>query len=220
MPKKRGEKNRNRKIAVISYLIRNKTVTTDKLIGALTDHIPKRNPYAALTNPLEELRSEEIIPAVIKKIKQDSGAPHQRITIITTHKTVTTLFEMYPECRDELYGSDWVREAIIETRISCPLSNVLKSELKRFLRSSPSFFRYLLTDKGIEEKAHEWFWHVYAGIVDQAGITDQYRRGKAIIPKKLFHEFFYLCAFIDKLNGEITEEAQKFIETYERIVKD
>jgi hypothetical protein len=219
MPKKRGGRTRNRKLAVISYLIRNKTATTDQLIDALTDHIPKKNPYAALTKPLNELRSEEIVPVATEKIKQNKGAPHQLIQIITTHKAVNTIFEMYPECRKELYGSDWVLGAIIETRITCPLSNALKNELKGFLRSSPSFFRYLLTDEGIEEKAHDWFWHVYAGIVDHAVITEQYRRGKATIPKKLFHEFFYLCAFIDMLNGEMTPEARKFIGTYERAGK-
>src|SRR5208283_3781179 len=220
MAHKENTRKFKRKIGIIDIIIQKRVVTTDDLIEILNLKPNMKNPRAALTKPIRELRRERIIPAEIELVPQRNGRPPQYIRIIQSRDTIQFILDNYPMCAASLYNSGWVQDLIINMRITCPLSKVLKNQLKLYLRSSPSFFEYLLTDNKIEEKAHEWFWHVYAGIVDHAVITEHYRQGEAIIPKKLFHEFFYLCAFIDMLNGEITPEARRFIRIYNRIIKN
>lgn len=226
MSRKKGEITHQRKIRIIDILVQNQVATTDNLIQNL-NLTSMKNPYAALTHPLKQLRFEGIVPQEKKRSKQKKGAPSQSIQIIKSRETIRTIFDNYPMCVADLYKSGWIQEIIVNDRIKFPMSDESKEELKRYLRASPSFFKYFLTHEKIDEIAHEWFWHVYPGFwqeepgyVDYNTVLNRYRNGESQLPRDTFHEFFYFCAFIDKMNGVITKDAQKFLKTYKRITKD
>jgi hypothetical protein len=225
MGQNQGEITRQRKLAIIDILIQYQETDSTELINSIPDIWSMRNPSAALTEPIKELREERIIPKKRKRIEHKKGvkgAIPLHLKIINNSKTIRAIFESYPIFRTDLYDSDWVRETMVKDRITFPLSDESKEELKRYLHASPSFFRYFLIHDNIDEIAVEWTWHVYANILevmDYSLAVRNYRDGKDPFPPKAFHELFYLCAFVDRLNGEMTPDARKFVETYERIGK-
>ncbi len=225
MGQKQGEITRQRKLAIIHILIQNQETDSTELIENIPDISSMKNPSAALTEPIKELRKERIIPQKRKRIEHKKGvkgAIPLHIKIINSSKTIRVIFDSYPTFHRALYNSDWVRETMVNDRITFPLPGKSKEELKEYLRVSPSFFRYFLTHENIDEIAVEWAWHVYANIsgkLDYSVLVGRYKEGEDPFPPRAFHELFYLCAFIDRLNGEMTPEARQFVERYKPIGK-
>ena len=133
MGQKQGEITRQRKLAIIHILIQNQETDSTELIENIPDISSMKNPSAALTEPIKELRKERIIPQKRKRIEHKKGvkgAIPLHIKIINSSKTIRVIFDSYPTFHRALYNSDWVRETMVNDRITFPLPGKSKEELK------------------------------------------------------------------------------------------
>jgi len=210
--------DRELKLKILECLIARREATTQHLIEFTEVNKKYKNSYAALTKPLEELRTEEIVDIKEEKLKEMVGGPKSVYSIRKNADAILELYVNYRELRENLFRSDWVLDTLVNERFPPHFSKGDMGKLKRYLGASPSYFEQALANYEMDTLVERWFQYLMASLVRSPVTRSIDANGKK---KPLmfgyYDRFFEVCVFFDMMRGCQTERGGELLKERERL---
>lgn len=210
--------DRELKLKILECLIARREATTQYLIEFTEVNKKYKNSYAALTKPLEELRTEEVIDIKEEKLKESVGGPKSVYLIRKNTAAILEIYTNYRELRENLYRTHWVLDALVNERFPPHFSKGDKGKLKRYLGASPSYFELALVNNEIDTIVERWFQYLMARLIWPPATRPVDANGKRIaLPFFYYDRFFEVCVFFDMMRGWQTERGGELLKERERL---
>lgn len=210
--------DRELKLKILECLIARREATTSHLIEFTEVNKKYKNSYAALTKPLEELRTEGVVDIKDEKLKESVGGPKSVYLIRKNTDAILELYVNYRELRENLYRSDWILDTLVNERFPPHFSKGEKGKLKRYLGASPGYFEQALVNNKMDTIVERWFQYLMSSLVRSPVTRPVDANGKRKALMFVYYDrFFEVCVFFDMMQGWQTERGGELLKERERL---
>ena len=184
----------------ILKLLLEKDLTTAETADKL-GYVNRKNKYDIVDRPLKELVNEGFVERLKVRAEKGRGRPPALYSFKRDLATILKAYESFPEIRDHLRESDWVRKLVAER---FGKAKVVETKIEEMLKLSPSFFELAIRVKAIGKLASRWYSYIRNPFVEGAEMP---------FPEA-FRILFSFCVFLDEVEGKAYPEAYELLKKF------
>ena len=180
----------------ILKLLLDKDMTTAEIADRL-GYGKRKNKYDIVDRPLKELVNEGFIERSKVKVGKERGRPPALYSFKRDMITILKVYENFPDVRDHLRKSDWVRRLVAER------FGKAGNEIDEMLKLSPSFFELAIRVENIRKLASLWYTY----------IKNPFLEAEEPLPEA-FRLLFAFCVFLDEVENKVHPMAYELLRKF------
>jgi|GEM_PF-3511731 predicted transcriptional regulator len=172
----------------------------DMITAEIADRLgygKRKNKYDIVDRPLKELVNEGFIER--SKVRVGKGRPPALYSFKRDIATILKVYERFPDVRDHLRKSDWVR------RLVAGRFGKVGTEIDEMLKLSPSFFELAIKVESIGKLASLWYAYVKNPFVEKIEMEP--------FPEA-FRLLFAFCVFLDEVGNKANPDAFELLKKF------